>query len=92
MGINNNFVPVAIYNTDDKKLAAIAMSVAEASKYIFGRGTIEDFGVIQRRLKNGNLLDKEKTLHDFTIKVKYASVKQVTMLGKDKIHICLTNT
>ena len=91
--VNNNYVPIAIYNTDDKKLTYVAFCIAEATRIIFGSSTVTSDGVTRRCVKNHNIICKDnkkdyKNVLGYNVAVRDANTEQRTLLGKNKFIKC----
>lgn len=80
-----NFISVAVYNTEIKELAYVTFSVTEASKLIYGRNNQVDKSRTQYLLKNGGKIEAKDTVLGFTVKIKEATLKQQELLGFEKV-------
>ena len=90
--VNKNYLPIAIYNTDEKKLMYVAFCIAEATRIIFNSSTITTDGLTRRCVKNRNIITKEGkkncTILGYNVAVREANTEQRIMLGKEKFVKC----
>ena len=84
MAVNVNFQALAIYNTDEQRLAYITYSIAEATKLIFGQTNINENERLRRALKSKGKVSKGINSIGFNVFVREATVKQMALLGKQK--------
>ncbi len=81
-----NKIPIAIWNTDIKKLIAIVDSISTATVFITGERKEVNLKVIYA-IKNTGIIIKEKTKLNHNVKVKYANAEQIKLLNNQKILI-----
>lgn len=75
-------VPIAIYNTDLKRLEYITNSLAEACRLIVGKTNLTTTEKVRYALKNKKRIPENDL--GYTVAVKEATIKQIAELGINK--------
>ena len=77
--------PIAIYNTQEKKLAFVCRSIAIAAKVVYGSDVCKTSELEHRiihYLKKGTLI--KNSVFPYPLKIKDATISQTTLLGTNK--------
>ena len=78
---------IAIYNSDEKKVAYVASSVSEASRIIFGHSTVTYDGIVRRYSKSHTLIKKDgdrKCILGYNVAVRDTNTEQRKLLSTNK--------
>lgn len=76
-------IPIAIYNTDLKRLEYITNSIAEASRIIIGKSNVTTDTKVRYALKNKKRITTNNL--GYTVAVREATIEQISQLGKNKL-------